>query len=136
ALYMPGANERALEKGRTVPADVLIMDVEDGVAPEAKETARDRIVAMLAAGGYGRREIGVRINGVGTPWHEADVAAFARAGADTLVIPKVDSPDAVRAVASRMEAAGAPGDMQIWCMIETARGVLSAGAIACAHPRV
>ena len=89
ALYMPGANERALEKGKSVPADVLIMDVEDGVAPEAKQAARARIVSMLAGGGYGRREIGVRINGVGTDWHEADVAAFAGSGADTIVIPKV-----------------------------------------------
>jgi len=136
ALYMPGANERALEKGRTLPADVLIMDVEDGVAPDAKEAARARIVAKLAEGGYGRREIGVRINGIGMAWHEADIAAFSRARADTLVIPKVASPDTVRAVASGMDAAGAPAGMQIWCMIETARGVLSADAIASAHPRV
>lgn len=136
ALYMPGANERALEKGKTVPADVLIMDVEDGVAPEAKEEARARIVAMLAGGGYGGREIGVRINGIGTRWHEDDISAFARSGADALVVPKVQSPDTVRSIAARMEKAGAPPDMQVWCMIETARGVLSADAIAAAHPRV
>lgn len=136
ALYMPGANARALEKGREVPADVLIMDVEDGVAPEAKEEARARIVAMLAGGGYGRREIGVRINGVGTPWHEEDVMAFARSGADAIVVPKVDSPATVRAVAALMERAGAPASMRIWCMIESARGVLSADAIAGAHPRL
>jgi len=136
ALYMPGANARALEKGREVPADVLIMDVEDGVAPEAKEAARARIVAMLAGGGYGRREIGVRINGVGTPWHEEDVMAFARSGADAIVVPKVDSPATVRAVAALMERAGAPASMRIWCMIESARGVLSADAIAGAHPRL
>jgi len=135
-LYMPGANERALEKGKSVPADVLIMDVEDGVAPEAKEEARGRIVSMLAGGGYGRREIGIRINGVGTDWHDADVTAFASSGADTIVIPKVESPETVRAVAAQMEKSGAPAAMQIWCMIETARGVLSAAAIASAHPRV
>ena len=136
ALYMPGANERALEKGKTVAADVLIMDVEDGVAPEAKEEARARIVSMLAGGGYGGREIGIRINGIGTDWHEADVAAFAASGADTIVIPKVESPDTVHAVAALMAKSGAPAEMQIWCMIETARGVLSADAIASAHPRV
>ncbi len=136
ALAMPGANARALETGRAVPADVLIMDVEDGVAPDAKEEARARIVSMLAAGGYGRREIGVRINGIGTPWHEADVAAFSRSGAHTIVVPKVDSPKTVHSVASLMDKAGAPAGMQIWCMIESARGVLSADAIAGAHPRV
>ena len=135
-LYMPGANERALEKGNSVPADVLIMDVEDGVAPEAKEEARGRIISMLAGGGYGRREIGIRINGVGTDWHDGDVTAFAGSGADTIVIPKVESPETVRAVAAQMEKSGAPASMQIWCMIETARGVLSADAIASAHPRV
>jgi citrate lyase subunit beta/citryl-CoA lyase len=133
---MPGANARALEKGREAPADVLIMDVEDGVAPDAKTAARARIVDMLAAGGYGRREIGIRINGIGTPWHEDDVAAFARSGADAIVVPKVDSPATVHSVAALMEKAGAPRAMQIWCMIETARGVLSADAIASAHPRV
>ena len=133
---MPGANERALEKGKSVPADVLIMDVEDGVAPEAKEEARGRIISMLAGGGYGRREIGIRINGVGTDWHDGDVTAFAGSGADTIVIPKVESPETVRAVAAQMEKSGAPASMQIWCMIETARGVLSADAIASAHPRV
>jgi citrate lyase subunit beta/citryl-CoA lyase len=136
ALYMPGANARALEKGREVPADVLIMDVEDGVAPDAKEEARARIVAMLAGGGYGRREIGVRINGIGTPWHDDDVTAFARTGADAIVVPKVDSAATVHAVAALMDRAGAPAAMQIWCMIETARGVLSADAIAGAHPRL
>lgn len=135
-LYMPGANERALEKGKTVPADVLIMDVEDGVAPGQKEEARSRIVSMLAGGGYGRREIGIRINGVGTAWHEDDVRAFAVSGADTIVIPKVETPETVHAVVALMDKAGAPVAMQIWCMIETARGVLSVDAIASAHGRV
>jgi citrate lyase subunit beta/citryl-CoA lyase len=112
------------------------MDVEDGVAPEAKEEARGRIVSMLAGGGYGKREIGIRINGVGTDWHDTDVTAFASSGADTIVIPKVESPETVKAVAAQMEKSGAPAEMQIWCMIETARGVLSADSIASAHPRV
>lgn len=136
ALYMPGANERALEKGKSLPADVLIMDLEDGVAPEAKAEARARIVAMLAGGGYGKREIGVRVNGVGAEWHEADIDAIAASAADIIVIPKVESPETVQSVAQRMSKAGAADTMQIWCMIETARGVLSVDAIASSHARV
>lgn len=136
ALYMPGANARALEKGRDVPADILIMDLEDGVAPEAKEEARQRIVRMVGEGGYGRRELAVRINGAGTEWHEADIAAIATSGVNAIALPKVDDAGAVLAVVALMEKAGAPADMQIWCMIETARGVLNASAIASAHPRV
>jgi citrate lyase subunit beta/citryl-CoA lyase len=136
AMYTPGANERALEKGRDVPADILIMDLEDGVAPDAKDSARDNILRVLGEGGYGRREIGVRINGAGSEWHEQDVASIAASGANMLVVPKVDSPDTVIAINKLMEAANAPADMQIWCMIETARGVLNANEIAAAHPRI
>ena len=136
ALYMPGANARALEKGRDVPADILIMDLEDGVAPEAKGEARQRIVQMVGEGGYGRRELAVRVNGAGTEWHEADIAAIATSGVNAIALPKVDDAAAVLAVVALMEKAGAPADMQIWCMIETARGVLNANAIASAHLRV
>lgn len=136
AMYTPGANERALQKGREVPADILIMDLEDGVAPDAKDSARANILQVLEEGGYGRREIGVRINGTGTEWHEQDVAAISTSGANMLVVPKVDTPNAVIAVANLMDASNAPADMQIWCMIETARGVLNANEIAGAHPRV
>ncbi len=136
AMYTPGANERALQKGREVPADILIMDLEDGVAPDAKERARANILQALEEGGYGGREIGVRINGDGTEWHEKDVKAISTFGANMLVVPKVDSPNAVIAVVKLMEASNAPADMQIWCMIETARGVLNVNEIASAHPRV
>ncbi|NKB21291.1 MAG: CoA ester lyase [Alphaproteobacteria bacterium] len=136
AMYTPGANERALEKGREVPADILIMDLEDGVAPDAKETARANILRVLGEGGYGAREIGVRINGTGSEWHEPDVEAIATSGANMLVVPKVDSADTVIAIVKLMEAAKAPTDMQIWCMIETAHGVLNVNAIASSHPRV
>jgi citrate lyase subunit beta/citryl-CoA lyase len=136
ALYMPGANARALEKGRDVAADVLIMDLEDGVAPEAKAEARQRIVQMVGEGGYGRRELAVRINGYGTEWHEADIAAIATSGVGAIALPKVDKAETVTAVAASLESAGAPSDMQIWCMIETARGVLNSDAIASAHPRM
>ncbi len=91
-LFMPGSNERALEKGKEVAADGLIMDLEDGVAPEAKEDARARILAAIKGGGYGRRELVVRVNGPGTPWFEDDLAAVATSGADAVLIPKVAMP--------------------------------------------
>lgn len=136
ALYMPGANARALEKGRDVPADILIMDLEDGVAPEAKAEARQRIVQMVGDGGYAPRELAVRVNGVGTEWHQADIAAIATSGVNAIALPKVDGPEAVTAVVALLEKAGAPDTLQIWCMIESARGVLNADAIASAHPRM
>ena len=136
ALYIPGANARALDKGRTFAADVLIMDVEDGVLPEAKIAARERIVAEIASGGYGPREVVVRINGLGTDWFVDDIGAFAVSGADALLVPKVDGPDTVLRVAEKMDAVGAPAEMGIWCMLETPLGVLNARDTAAAHPRL
>ncbi len=136
ALYMPGANPRALDKGRTLPADVLIMDVEDGVLPDAKIEARQRIAAEIATGGYAPREVVVRINGIATEWFDDDIAAFSRSGADALLVPKVDGPETVLRVAERMEAAGAAAEMGIWCMLETPLGVLNARDTAAAHPRL
>ena len=136
AMYTPGANKRALEKGREVPADILIMDLEDGVAPDAKASARVNILHVLGEGGYGRREIGVRINGVGSEWHEEDVAAVATSGANMIVVPKVDTAETVIKIAMHLERSEAPEGMQIWCMIETARGVLNVNTIAAAHSRV
>ena len=136
AMYTPGANKRALEKGREVPADILIMDLEDGVAPDAKASARVNILQVLGEGGYGRREVGVRINGVGSEWHEQDVAAVATSGANMIVVPKVDTAEMVVKIAEHLEGFGAPVDMQIWCMIETARGVLNVNTIAAANSRV
>ncbi|MCY4549166.1 MAG: CoA ester lyase [Defluviicoccus sp.] len=135
ALYMPGANARALEKGRSLAADVLIMDLEDGVLPDAKVEARDRIAGTLAAGGYGAREIVVRVNGIGTPWFADDLAMAAR-GADAAMLPKVEDPATVVGAAAALEAAGAPPGMGIWCMLETPTGILDARAIARAHPRM
>ncbi len=97
-LYAPGINRRALEKARSLPIDALIMDLEDAVAPDAKAEARDCIVEAFTAGGFGRRETAVRINGLDTPWGADDIAAVACAGADAIVIPKVESADAVAAV--------------------------------------
>ena len=113
ALYMPGANPRALEKGKTLAADVLIMDLEDGVLAAAKAEARERIVDVLAGGGYGARELVVRINGAGTAWFEDDVAAVANSGADAVLVPKVDGPQTVRRVADLLDRAGAPPQTEI-----------------------
>ena len=135
-LFSPGSNARALEKGRTLAADGLIFDLEDGVAPDAKDTARRQIADAISAGGYGGRELVVRINAPGTEWFEADIEAVAAMAADALLVPKVDDAAPVVAVAQRLEAAGAPDSMAIWCMIETARGVLNAAAIAAASPRL
>ena len=135
-LYMPGSNARALDKGRRLPADALILDLEDAVAPDAKTDARGAVAAALAEGGYGRREVLVRVNGLETPWGPADIERMAAAGADGLVLPKAESAEAVRAAGEALADAGAPDDLALWCMIETPRGVLRAEAIPAAHPRV
>jgi citrate lyase subunit beta/citryl-CoA lyase len=136
ALYMPGSNARALEKGKTLAADVLIFDLEDGVAPEMKDEARKRIAEMIRAGGYGRRELVVRINGIDSRWFETDIRALAGCGADALLIPKTDGPETVRRASVLMAESGAPHAMGIWCMIETPLGVLNARDIAAASPRM
>ncbi len=135
-LYMPGSNARALDKARSLPADALILDLEDAVAPDAKDEARHQVVAALQAGGYGRRELLVRINGLATPWGYADAIAAATSGADAILIPKVESADAVRQIDAIITAAGAPPGLAIWCMMETPRGILKAEEIAQASPRL
>ncbi len=135
-LYMPGSNPRALEKGRTLAADGLILDLEDAVAPDAKATARDVVISALRAGGYGRRELVVRVNALNTSWGQADLVAVARSRAQAVLLPKVESADAVRQAEATLVAAGAPAELAIWCMIETPRGVLKSAAIAEATPRL
>ena len=135
-LYMPGSNARALEKGRSLPADGLILDLEDAVAPDAKDSARDQIVSALAEGGYGKREIQIRTNGLNTPWGHADIVAAAKTSADAILLPKVESADTVRQVANIMAAEGAHEDMRIWCMMETPLAMLNAKEIAGAHPKL
>jgi citrate lyase subunit beta / citryl-CoA lyase len=135
-LYMPGSNARALDKARGLPADGLIFDLEDAVAPDAKASAREQVCAALQAGGYGPRETIVRVNGLATPWGHADLVAAARAGADAVLIPKVESADAVRQALAVLDDAGAPADLRLWCMMETPRAMLRAEEIAAAHPRV
>ncbi len=135
-LYMPGANERALEKAKSIPADALILDLEDAVAPDAKADARKRVAAAAASGEYGRREVTIRVNGPDTAWHADDVRAAAEAGPDAIVVPKVDSPATVIAVERALEAAGAPDRTAIWAMVETPQAMLDARAIAAASERL
>ena len=134
-LYMPAANERALEKAQTIPSDALIFDLEDAVAPEAKEQARVNAVAAARSGAYGRREITIRCNGLETAWGTADIAAAATSTAAAVVIPKVSSVAALDAVSHALDAAGAPAEMRIWAMVETPTAIFDVRAIA-AHPRV
>lgn len=133
---MPGANVRALDKARTLPADALILDLEDAVAPDAKAQARENVVKALAEGGYGKRELFVRINGLETPWGHADALAAAKSKADVVLVPKVESAAQVRQVAAILDQAGAPATQTIWVMMETPLGVLHAEEIAQAHPRL
>ena len=135
-LYMPGSKSRAIEKARGLPADALILDLEDAVGVAEKDLARDQIVAALAEGGFGGRELIVRINGLDTEWGEADLKAIAAAGPDAILIPKVESADMVREVAIRMTAHGAPDHTTIWAMMETPMGMLRAAEIAAAHKRL
>ena len=135
-LYMPGSNARALEKGRTLAADGLILDLEDAVAPDAKEMARQQIGASLKAGGYGARELIVRVNGLESPWGYDDIVAAAGFGADAILLPKVESAGAVHQAETIMEASGAPQALSVWCMMETPLGMLHAEEIAEASPRV
>jgi citrate lyase subunit beta/citryl-CoA lyase len=135
-LYMPGANERALEKAKTIPADALILDLEDAVAPDAKEEARERVCAAASSGEYGSKEVTIRVNGLDTQWHAADLAAAAKAGPAAVVVPKVNSVDDVRAIVAGLEAGGAPDHTKIWAMVETPVAMLHAEAIAAASDRL
>jgi citrate lyase subunit beta / citryl-CoA lyase len=135
-LYMPGSNTRALEKARGLAADGLILDLEDAVAPDAKAMARANVAAALRAGGYGKRELVVRVNGLATPWGYDDIAAAAAMKADAVLLPKVESADMVRQAETLLAAAGAPASLALWCMMETPRGMLHAEEIAAASPRV
>jgi citrate lyase subunit beta / citryl-CoA lyase len=135
-LYMPGANERALEKAKGLDADALILDLEDAVAPDAKAEARERVCAAASSGDYGAKEVAIRVNGLDTQWHADDIAAVAAAGPAAVVVPKVDSVDDVRAIERALEAGGAPGHTSIWAMVETPVAMLHAEAIAGASERL
>jgi citrate lyase subunit beta / citryl-CoA lyase len=135
-LYMPGANERALEKAAGLPADALILDLEDAVAPDAKVEARDRVCEAAASDRYGKREVAIRVNSAGTAWHDDDLAAAAAAGPAAVVVPKVDSPATVHAVEKALEAGGAPDGTAIWGMLETPVALLHAEEICAASERL
>ncbi|MBA3283081.1 MAG: CoA ester lyase [Acidimicrobiia bacterium] len=135
-LYMPGANERALEKAKGLAADALIFDLEDAVAPDAKAEARDRVCAAASSGEYGSKEVAIRVNGLTTEWHVDDIAAVAAAGPAAVVVPKVNSVDDVAAIERGLEAGGAPDHTRIWAMVETPVAMLRAEAIAAASERL
>ena len=131
-LYMPGANAKALEKAKTLAADVLLLDLEDSVAPEAKKTARERVTAAVMAGGYGKREVIVRVNALATPWGRDDIAAAGAAKPDGILAPKVESAAQVRALDDAMSAVGFEPGASLWVMIETPRAILGLVEIAAA----
>ena len=135
-LYMPGSNARAQEKAKTLPADGLILDLEDATAPDAKGAARELVCKNVKDGGYGRRELIIRINALSTPWGAEDLKAASAAAPGAILVPKVDSAEQVQEVEALMKQHGAPDSVGIWCMMETPIGVLSAKEIAGASPRV
>ena len=135
-LYMPGSSPRALERARSLPADGLILDLEDAVAPDTKESARTIVTAALAEGGYSGRELVLRVNALDTPWGHADLAAAATMPIDAVLLPKVESAERVRLSLSLLDALGAPEGLRIWCMLETPLGILYAREIAAASPRL
>lgn len=129
-LYMPAANARALEKAKTIPVDALIFDLEDAVAPDSKELAREQACAAAASGDYGNREVTIRCNGLDTPWGAADIAAAAEVGPAAVVIPKVDDIAYLDDVDRLLKEAGAPDSTMIWAMVETPTGILNVNEIA------
>lgn len=129
-LYMPGSNARAMDKARTLAADAIILDLEDAVAPSAKNDARARVAQAVATGGYGHREVLIRVNGAGTDWHDDDVRMAASSNADGVVLPKIESAEQVHAVQAALRRHG--GERPLWAMIETPIGVLEVARIAAA----
>ena len=131
-LFMPGSNARALEKARNLPADGIILDLEDSVAPEAKGMARDQIAQAIAVGGFGKREILIRVNTLDSPWWIDDIAMAGKARPDGILVPKVSSVEDLAAIADRLGAINADSSIRVWAMIETARAVLHAEELAAA----
>jgi citrate lyase subunit beta/citryl-CoA lyase len=135
-LYLPASNARALEKAASIPCDGLILDLEDAVAPDAKSAARDAACAAAASGDYGEREVTIRVNGIDTEWHRADLEAACAAGPDAVVVPKVGSADTVHELAEAMAGFGAPDHTKLWAMIETPTAMLHCEEIAAASQRL
>jgi citrate lyase subunit beta/citryl-CoA lyase len=135
-LYMPSSNGRALEKARTIACDALILDLEDAVAPDDKPAAREAACAAARSGEYGNRELTIRVNGLGTAWHDDDLSAAAKAGPDGIVVPKVNTAEEVRGLVAAIEAAGAPEHTRLWAMVETPEAIFNVREIAAASPRL
>lgn len=133
---MPGNKDRALEKGKTLPADVLIFDLEDAVGPDAKADSRARVCDAVASGGYSPREIAVRVNGMGTDWHDDDLAAVAASAVDGVLVPKIENGEQVQALAAALDSFNAPESVRLWVMIETPGAFLRAEEIASASDRL
>jgi len=131
-LYMPGSNARAIEKARTLPADAVILDLEDSVAPDAKPAAREQVVQALAAGGFGAREVIVRVNGLDTEWGLDDLNTIVRAKPDAILVPKVSDPQQLEDVADRLVDVSADPKIRVWAMMETPLAMLRAEVIAAA----
>jgi citrate lyase subunit beta/citryl-CoA lyase len=129
-LYMPGSNARALEKAKTLSADGAILDLEDSVAPDAKVAARAQVAAAVKAGGFGSREVVIRVNGIDTPWHADDLAAAAHAAPDAILVPKVQSPDTLELIGRRLMDMGTDHKTRVWAMIETPLAIFNILAIA------
>jgi citrate lyase subunit beta / citryl-CoA lyase len=136
ALYLPGSNQRALEKSKTLSIDAVILDLEDAVAPDQKIAARDQVAAAVKAGGFGNREVVIRINALSTAWGRDDLAAAAAAQPAAICVPKMESAEQVREVAAALDACNASKDIGIWAMLETPLGILNAAQIASAHSRM
>ena len=135
-LYMPGANDKALEKAKTLPTDAIIFDTEDSVAPDMKAVAREKVAAAVTSGEYGQRELTIRVNSIDTEWHEADVRSACAAAPSGIVVPKINSAADVAAVEALMEAAGAPSHTTIWAMLETPAAIENAVEIASCSERL
>jgi citrate lyase subunit beta/citryl-CoA lyase len=131
-LYMPGSNARALDKAKTLPVDGVILDLEDSVAPDAKEAARQQVVDAVKAGGFGTREVFIRVNGVDTPWHADDLSAAAHAAPDVILVPKVSSSDTLELIGRRMLDMGTNHKTRVWAMIETPLAIFNILEIAAA----
>ena len=129
-LYMPGSNARALEKAKALPADGVILDLEDSVAPDAKEAARAQVADAVKAGGFGTREVFIRINGVDTPWHADDLAAAAHAAPDAILVPKVSNAETLELIGRRLLDMGTDHKTRVWAMIETPLAIFNILSIA------
>jgi citrate lyase subunit beta/citryl-CoA lyase len=129
-LYMPGSNARAIEKARTLPADGVILDLEDAVAPDAKEEARKQVADAVKAGGFGSREVFIRVNGIDTPWHADDLAAAAHAGPDAILIPKIGRVAQLEMIGQRLLDMKTDHKTRVWAMIETPEAIFNIDALA------